>query len=600
MGIVVVTRRARTSRVLARVTLACACALAAQATRAAEPSVLTVPRLAQFETLDPQRGFGQTEDQVLRQVYSTLLTYAYLERPYKLEPDLLEAMPTLAADKVTYTFRLRQGVRFVDCPCFAGGKGRELTSDDVLYSLKRYADGNVNAKSWFAMQGAVVGLDDFHAATLKAGPTSDLTASDVAGLHKVDDRTFTIRLTHENPLFLHVLAMAPTAVVPREAVQFYKDRFQVNPVGTGPFKATQALARKATMRLVRNPDYYRTYPTVGAPGDAQAGLLKDAGKRLPRVDVLEMPLIEEAQPAALMFLRGALDWRPLDRAWFVKMVVRGPDGTFRLRGEYAKKFAVYGVPGLETEYLLLNLRDPLLGGNKLLRQALEAAVDPQAMLDVLFNGRGRRLQSLVPDDLPGSERETGAVARTHDVAAARRLLALAGFPNGKGLPPLTISFFETNAATHDEFDLLRSQFAAIGVQVKGVFMDQPTFTKAAENGNFQLASYGWQADYPDPEDFYQLLYSRNVPPGNNWSGFANAAYDKAYEASRFMANGPARLAQLRTMNALVQDEVPMIVLYDPLKFGITQGWVGNFKHSLLVQEPMFLSVDMARKRQGVQ
>src|ERR1700761_7755395 len=198
-----VSRRAL--RALARVTLAGACALASHAARAQAPSVLTVPRLARFETLDPQRGFGQTEDQVLRQVYSTLLTYAYLERPYKLAPDLLESMPTLAADKVTYTFVLRKVVRFVDCPCFQGGNGRELTSDDVLYSLKRYADANVNAKSWFAMQGAVVGLDDYHAATLKAGPGSDLSATDVAGLRKVDDHTFTIRLTHENPLFLHVL-----------------------------------------------------------------------------------------------------------------------------------------------------------------------------------------------------------------------------------------------------------------------------------------------------------------------------------------------------------------------------------------------------------
>ena len=588
----------RTLRALARVTLACACALAPHAARAQQPSVLTVPRLTQFESLDPQHAFGDTENQVLRQVYSTLLTYAYLERPYKLEPDLLEAMPTLAADKVTYTFKLRKGVRFVDNPCFAGGKGRELTSDDVLYSLKRYADGNVNSQSWFAMQGAVAGLDDYHAATLKAGPASDLTATDVAGLRKVDARTFTIRLTHENALFLHVLAMSPTAIVPREAVRFYKDRFQVNPVGTGPFMATQALDRKATMRLVRNPDYYRAYPAVGAPGDAEKGLLKDAGKRLPLVDVLEMPLIEEDQPAALKFLRGELDWRPLDRAWFVKMVLRNPDGTFRLRDDYAARFSIYGVPGLETEYLMLNLRDPVLGANKLLRQALAAAVDPQAIVDVLWNGRGRRLQSLVPYDLPGNERETGAVARTHDVAAARRLLAQAGYPGGKGLPVLTISFFETNVATHNEFDLLKSQFAAVGVQVRGVFMDQPTFTKAVENGNFQLASYGWVADYPDAEDFYQLLYGRNVPPGSNWTGFANAAYDRAYEASRFMANGSERLAQLRAMDSLIQDEVPMIVLFDPLKFGITQNWVGNFKRNLLLQEPMFLSVDMARKRKG--
>ena len=513
---------ARALRVLAHAALAGACALATHAARAQEPSVLTVPRLAQFSSLDPVRGYDQTVEQVARQVYSTLMTYAYLERPYKLEPDLLEAMPTVSADKLTWTFKLR----------------------------------------------------------------------------KVDATTFTIKLTHENSLFLHALTLLPTAVVPREAVRFYKDRFQVNPVGTGPFMATQELTRNGTIRLVRNPAYYRTYPRVGAPGDAAKGLLKDAGKKLPMADVLEMPLIEEPQPAALKFLRGELDWRPLDRTWFTRMAARNADGTFRLADEYAGKFAVYGAPSMEVEYLLVNLRDPVLGKNKLLRQALAAAVDPQAVIDVLWNGRGRKLQSIVPYDLPGSERETGAVARAHDVAAARKLLAQAGFPEGKGLEPLTISFFETNTTTHNEFDLLKSQFAAIGVKVKGVFMDQPTFTKAAENGNFQIGSYGWVADYPDAEDFYQLNYGRNVPPGGNWSGYANPAYDKAYEASRFMANGPERLAHFRAMNALIQDDVPMILVFSPLKVGVTQNWIGGFKRNLLLQEHMYLSVDMARKKKG--
>jgi len=580
------------ARTFALVTLAGALAAPAQAQ---DKSVLTVPRISQFETLDPQRGFGQTESQVVDQVYSHLVTYAYLERPYKLEADLLEAMPTLSPDKLTLTFHLRKGVRFVDNACFPGGKGRELTSDDVLYSLKRYADGNINSKSWFAMQGAVVGLDDYRAATVKAGPAADLTSRDVAGLHKVDASTFTIRLTHEN-----ALTMTPTAIVPHEAVQFYKERFALNPVGTGPFMATQQVDRKGVLRLVRNPYYYRTYPAVGEPGDAARGLFKDAGRRLPLVDELQMPLIEELQPAALKFLHGELDWRPMDRANFAKMVQRSPDGTFRLAPEFAGRFAIHDVPSLETDYLLVNLRDPLLGRNKLLRQALAAAFDAHAIVDVLWNGRGRPLNSLVPWDIPGNERETGAPAHPHDLALARKLLAQAGYPDGKGLPPLTISFFQTHVAAHNEFDLLKAQLAAIGVQAKGIFMDQPTFTKAAENGNFQLASFGWEADYPDAEDFYQLLYGPNAPPASNWTGYANPAYDKAYQAMRFMANGPERLAQMRIMNTLIADDVPLIVLFDPLKFGITQNWVGNFKRNLLIQEHMYLSVDMARKRKGVQ
>jgi ABC-type transport system substrate-binding protein len=597
--IVIPSTLARVTRALA-LAGACAAALGARAVAVPEPSVLTEPRIAQFESLDPPRGFDGTVDMLLRQVYSTLLTYAYLERPYKLEPDLLESMPTSSPDKLTWTFRLRRGVRFVDNACFPGGKGRELTSDDVLYSLKRYADGNLNNKSWFAMRGAVAGLDDYRAATVAAGPSADLTQREVSGLHRIDAHAFTIRLTHANGLFLQALAMASTAIVPREAVQFYKDRFQVNPVGTGPFMATRELDRKGTIRLVRNPGYYRTYPSVGEPGDSARGLLKDAGRRLPLVDVLEMPLIEEAQPQALKFLRGELDWRPLDRANFARMVVRGADGAFRLADEFAGRFAIYSAPTLETDYLLLNLRDPVLGGNKALRQALASALDPQALIDTLFNGRGRALKSLVPYELPGNERETGARGRPHDVAAARRLLAQAGYPGGKGLAPLTISFFETNADAHTEFDLLRAQFAAIGVQVRPAFMDLPTFTKAGENGNFQIASFGWDADYPDPENFYQLLYGRNVPPANNWTSFANAAYDKAYEAARFMANGPERLALLRTMNAIIADEVPLIVTLDPLRLGLAQAWLGNLKRNMLVREEMFLSVDMARKKKGVQ
>ncbi|HEY8974989.1 MAG TPA: ABC transporter substrate-binding protein, partial [Burkholderiaceae bacterium] len=231
--------------VLCAIALASLAGVAAPAT-APEPSVLAVARVAQFDTLDPQRQFDFYSDQVLRQVYSTLLTYAYLERPYKLEPDLLEAMPTLGADKVTLTFRLRKGVRFVDNACFPGGRGRELTADDVLYSLKRYADANVNNKSYFAMQGAVVGLDEFRAATAKAGPDVDVSTMDVAGLRKIDKYAFTIRLTHENPLFLYALTLSSTDIVPVEAVRMYKERLSVTPVGTGPFMATGPLDRKGT------------------------------------------------------------------------------------------------------------------------------------------------------------------------------------------------------------------------------------------------------------------------------------------------------------------------------------------------------------------
>jgi oligopeptide transport system substrate-binding protein len=573
-------------------------AAAPMAASADEPTVLTVSRWAQFDTLDPTRSFDIASDQVLREVYSTLLTYAYLERPYKMVPDLLESLPTLSADRLTLTFKLRRGVRFHDNACFAGGKGRVVTSDDALYMIRRFADARVNKQSWFVMNGAVVGLDAYHAASLKAAPDADLTGADVAGLRKVDATTFTIRLTHPNPLFLYALTFTATSIVPAEAVRFYKDRFSVNPVGTGPFHLDKEADRKGVLHLLKNRDYFGVYPSTGEPGDAAKGLLRDAGKRLPLVDVLDMPLIEENQPGALKFLHGEIDARMLDRANFVKLVKREADGGFRVNDEYAGRFGVtYAtVPGIV--YVALNLKDPILGRNKALRQALAAAINPQADIDTLLNGRGHVLDSVVPYELAGNQRDTAAPPHHRDLALAKKLMADAGYPGGAGLPPLTLSFYLTDSDTHNRFDLLRAQFAAIGVQLRSSFADMPTFTKAISDGNFQLAYYDWTADYPDAEDFYQLLYSKNAAPANI-GAYANPAYDKAYEASWLMVNGAPRYAYFKTMNALIADDAPLIGLFNPMRFAIHQKWVGNYKRNPLVVEYPFLRVDAAAKKKGL-
>ena len=564
---------------------------------AQEPKVLNYARTAQFESLDPPRQFDSESHDIISMVYSTLLRYAYLERPYKLEPDLLERMPELSADKLTYTFRLRKGVRFHDNACFPGGKGREVTADDVIFSLRRFADANINVKSWFLMDGAVAGLDAFHAATAKTGPKGDTSKLAIEGIKKIDAQTLSIKLIRPNPLFLYSLAASSTAVVPPEAVAKYGDQFAVNPVGTGPFTLTN-VERKGVLRLLKNPGYYGTYPSAGAPGDAERGLLKDAGKKLPLVDVVEMPLIEEAQPGMLKFLKGELDWRGMDRANFTKMVVASGEGEFKLSSEFAGKFGIYWAPGTDITYTSLNMKDKLLGGNKLLRQALAHLTDTQAEIDLLFNGRGRKLKSIVPIELPGSERETGATAYAYDVARAKKLLAEAGYPDGKGLPPLTVLYGGTTAATRTTADLHKAKFAAAGVQLKATFVDWPTYLRTLESANYQIAESAWQADFPDAENFYQLLYGKNGPPGPNHTGFANAAYDKAYEAARYMPNGPERLALFKQMNDIVRDEVPVILGFNSLRFGITQNWVSNLKRNLLAPEFIYINVDMALKKKG--
>ena len=563
---------------------------------AQEPKVLHLARRAQFETLDPTRVQDQASSDIADLVYGKLVQVAYLERPFKLEPDLLARMPDVSADQLTYTFELRPGVRFHDNACFPGGKGREVTVDDVLYSLKRYADANINSKTWFLLDGAIVGLDDFRAASGKPG--FDAARTEIKGFKKLGPLRFSLQLTKPNPRFLLHWTATPLSVVPAEAVAHYKDRFSVNPVGTGPFTLTD-VDRKGVLRLQKYTRYHGLYPSAGAPGDAEKGLMKAAGKKLPLVDRIEMPLIEEDQPAMLKMLKGELDWLGVDRANFTRMVERPAPGQFRLKPEFAARLDLYHTPLIQIGHTTINMKDPLLGKNLALRQATARLFDTQAQIEVLANGRGTRLNSIVPIEAPGSERETGAKWPGYDLAEAKRLLAEAGYPGGKGLPPLKIIYRSTTLDTRNGGDLAKAKFAAAGVQLKPEYLDFPTWLRANESGNFQLSDSGWGGS-PDAGAYYELLYSKNTAPGPNSGAFANAEYDRAFEAARLMPDGPERVALFKTMNRIILEQMPTVLGSNPLSFGITQKWLLNFKRNVIATEFMYLDVDMALKKKGMQ
>ncbi len=581
----------RPIRAVAAILLALCCGISA----AQAPKVLTISRAAQFETLDPACLQDQPSSDIVSLVYSTLLTVSYLERPFKLEPDLLVRMPELSADKLTYGFELKAGVRCHDDACFPGGKGRELGVDDVLYSLKRYADANINAKTWFVLDGAVVGLDDFHAASRKPG--FDPARAEITGFKKLGPRRFSITLTQPNPMFLWNLSFVQLSIVPHEAVEMYKDRFSTHPVGTGPFTLTD-VDRKGVLHLLKYPRHHGVYPSAGAPGDAEKGLLKDAGKRLPLVDEIEMPLIEEAQPRMLKMLKGELDWIGIDRANFTKMVERPGPGQFRLKPPFDSSLNLYHTPTFQVSFTTINMKEPLLGKNKALRQAIARLFDAQAEIDVLANGRGTRLNSIVSIETPGNERDTGARWPGYDVTGARRLLAEAGYPGGKGLPPLTIIYRATDLDAHNLGDLRKAKAAAAGVQLKPEYMSFPTWLRANESGHFQLSDGGWVGD-TNAKVYYELLYSKNQAPGPNSGAFVNADYERAFEAARLMPNGPERVALFKTMNQIILDQVPTVLGSNALSFGITQKWLHNFKRNVLASELMYLDVDMALKKKGL-
>ncbi|MBH23025.1 MAG: ABC transporter substrate-binding protein [Myxococcales bacterium] len=562
--------------------------------------VLNYFRSAAHKSLDPPKQFDSASAELIDNVYDTLLDYHYLKRPYELVPNLVSEMPSLSEDGLTYTFKLRKGIKFADDDCFPEGKGRELNADDVIYSIKRFADANINTNSYHVLlKDRVAGMDDFRAKTKEAGKGADYGTLDIDGVKKVDSHTLTITLKRKDPLALYAFASSPTAIVPKEAVEKYGDEFERHPVGTGPFVLAE-LSRRGEVVLKKNPNYHLTYPTEGDAGDKEAGLLEHAGKQLPLVDEVHLPLIEEPQPRMLEFLKGRIDWIGLDRDNFTKMATKDDKGNFTLNAEYANKFDMYAELRLVNTYYSLNMKDELLGKNKALRQALAYAFNTPLYIEQMLNGRGQKLHSIVPIPIAGSERDTKAQWYEHNLEMAKKKLEEAGFPNGEGLPELTIEYGSSSTVARQNFEFQRNLLAKAGIKVKGGFQSFTAFLGKVETGNFQIASSAWAADYPDGENFYQLLYGPNKVPGPNQASYDNPEFNTLYEQAKYMPPGPERNAVFAKMAEMIKEDVPVILSVNPLAFGMYQKWVGNMKRSMMDDAPYkYLDIDIDAKKKGV-
>jgi oligopeptide transport system substrate-binding protein len=538
------------------------------------------------KSMDPQAQFDSESSLFVSATYDTLLSYHYLKRPYELVPKLLEKMPE-KKDDLTYILTLRSDVVFQDDPCFEGGKGRTLHAEDVIYTFKRFADINVNTKSWFFLEKVIKGLDGFRDETKKQTKINYDSYS-VDGLKKIDDLRIEITLNQKNPLFLYALAVTSLSIVAKEAVEKYGDQFDFHPVGTGPFRLEE-YRKKQTVTLIKNPNYFGTYPL---DGDDQ--LLADKGKKLPLLDEVKLDFIPEPQPGMLKFLDGDLDWVALDRDNFLKMAKKQTDGSFILMPEWKDRFVIYSEPTLSVSYFLFNMKDSLVGGtNKLLRQALAYAINTEEEIDLLANGRGEKLYSLLPLGIEGSERQIGKdYGIPYNLEKAKELLKQAGYSDTKKVPPIKLTMSNNTSAAQKSYEFLRENLSKIGVTLEVEYKTWSTYLQDIESGNFQMASSAWAADYPDGENFYQLFYGPNKAPGSNNSGFDHKEFNALYEEIRFMENSPERNKKIAQMAAILKEESPAIVSYNPTVVGLLQKNVKNFKRHMMLSNPFeYLNLD---------
>ena len=612
--------------------------------------------------LDPASSYSENEAQITGQIYEPPLQYHYLQRPYTLVPLTLREVPkpkcfgrdtrpldclrdAKRVQRVVYRLHLLPHIRFAPHPAFArDAKGahryhhltprqlaaveslasfrhtgtRELVAEDYVYQIKRLAHPGLHSPVLGLMAGYIDGLDELAQRLRLRQQRSepiDLRRESLIGAKAIDSQTLEISLSSPYPQFLYWLAMPFFAPVPWEAEVFYSQTGMSRrnlsldwyPVGTGPYMLVENNPNRR-MRLRRNPLFRgEAYPAQGAPGDARAGLLLDAGKPMPFIEEVHFMLEKEDIPEWSKFLQGYYDTSPIAPDGFDQAVRFGPDGLPEVTPAMAEKQIRLSVATqMSINYLGFNMLDPVVGGvskeTRALRQALSIAVDMEEMISIFGNGRGIPAQGPLPPGISGfREGEEGinplvyewrdGRAQRRSVAEAQALMRQAGFPSGidpgTGRPlRLFLDATTTGPDMNALFDWYRKQFSKLGIELVVRSTDYNRFQEKMLKGQAQIFTWGWHADYPDAENFLFLLYGAHGKvqyQGENAANYANPRFDALFREMKILQDGPARRRIIDEMLKLARRDSPWIWGFHPQAYVLGHAWMGNGKPNLMAR-----------------
>ena len=500
---------------------------------------------------------------------------------------------------------------------------RELVADDYIYEIKRLAHPRLHSPIFGMMAAHIVGLKALgerlqqEAKSQSDGAWIDLDRHSIEGVTRVDRYTYRIRLIGKYPQFLYWLAMPFFAPVPREADRFYSQPGMAEknltldwyPVGTGPYMLTENNPN-SRMVLQRNPHFNgETYPCVGEASDHEAGLLADCGKPLPMIDKAVFTREKESIPYWNKFLQGYYDASGISSDSFDQAVRLNVGGDVQLSDEMqAKGIRLLTSVRTSTFYMGFNMLDPVVGGKeegeperaRKLRQALSIAIDQEEFISIFMNGRGIAAMSPLSPGMFGYldgeaginpvvydwvGDKTGGQARRKPIEVAKKLLAEAGWPNGRDArtgEPLVLSLDTTSGGMGDKsrLDWLTRQFAKLDIQLVVRSTDFNRFQEKLRKGAVQLYYLGWNADYPDPENFFFLLSGsegRVAKGGENTSNYTSSEFDRLFAEMKDMDNTPRRLEIVGRMNRILQEDAPWIFGFHPKSYTLGHTWLHNRK-----------------------
>ncbi|GAB4393080.1 MAG: ABC transporter substrate-binding protein [Gammaproteobacteria bacterium] len=574
---------------------------------------LTARELPQLILLDPQRQPLTHQSAVEKAAYSRYTI--------RIKPNIYyQPHPAFARDaqgKPLY-FQLtpERLVQYQQLSQFPVQGSRELTAEDYVYQLKRLADPRLQSPIFGLMSQYIPGLkilrQSIQQAISQASKNAfiDLRQFDLLGVKIIDRYTYQIELTGVYPQFTYWLAMPFFAPIPWEADKFYAQpgmeaknfTFDWHPVGTGPYMLMENNPN-SRMVLQRNPKFRgEYYPSEGEINDAQQGLLALSDQLMPFIDTFIFSLEKESIPRWNKFLQGYYDASAISSDSFDQVIQINPDGTPQLTATMIEQdIRLLTSVGTSIFYLGFNMLDDVVGGYseraRKLRQAIAIAIDYEEFIAIFMNGRGIAAHGPIPPGIFGHltgelginpfvyRWQDGVVIR-HSLAHAKKLLAEAGYPDGRNAKtgkPLILHYDVPASSGPDDkarFDWMRKQFAKLGIQLHVRATQYNRFQEKMRTGNAQIFFWGWAADYPDPENFLFLLYGPNGKVkygGENAANYANSHYDKLFKRMKRLPNSPERQAIINQMLQIVRRDTPWVWGFHPKNFVLQHVWSAPVK-----------------------
>ena len=550
---------------------------------------------------DPAAAHDLYSGTIEQAIFETLLTYDYLARPAKVVPLAAEAMPTVTDNGKTYTIKVRKGIYFTPDPAFKGKK-RELVAEDFAYALKRLIDPKIRGPWAWLVEGKIIGLDEAAEAAKKSGKF-DYDAK-IAGLETPDRYTLRIRLKDTDYNLPYVLAHEPTSAVAREVIEAYADeagRAMANPVGTGPYILKQWV-RSSKIILEANPDFRGFVWDFKSSDPNDVKLIAEMkGKKMPQVGRIEVSIIEEDQARLLAFQKGELDLMNMEGPLAPNVL----DGD-KLRPELAQKgVKLSRFVDPEISYHFWNMQDPVVGGFEkekiALRRAMAMAYNTPEEIKVVRNGQAVEINFPVPPGVVGHDPAYRSSIK-YDPAGANSLLDRFGYKKGAdglrnqpdGKPFTVVYASRPDSLGRQQDEMWKKALDSIAIRMEVKKDKFPELLKLERQCKLMMRTASWIADYPDADNFMQLLYGKNIGQNNNACAKI-PEYDKLYEQSIRMPDSPER-------NRLYHEMTKLIEAYAPWRLNIARyrnmliqpNVLGYRKHPILHSEWQY--IDVASKK----